>query len=988
MAASHSTDSHAGTQADTSANTQEVTSNVITFPELTNFRKKHVKQFIIAHLNVNSYRKKFYEMQDIFENNLCDMLLLSETKIDASFPDNQFYMNDFKLYRQDRDEHGGGLLCYIRSDISHRRRDDLEYNENGIESLLVEVIFDKIKMFVICIYRPPNIQVSHLCYAIEQMSAKCLCEGQFLILIGDLNVNFNEKHHELCDIMDIYSLKDVIKGATCFKNCENPTKLDVILTNKPRSLAGTLNTDIGVSDFHNMICVASKAYVPHNVKRTITYRSYKNFNENAYVNSLASAPFQLCDIFDDANDKLWVHNKLLEDVIEQHAPKKIKRVRGKPSPYMNNELRRAINAKAMLRRKHRRDKTTEAWNRYKTQRTKVNKLKRQSIKIYFEKHCNNITKDTTNFWSSVKPYFTDKSSKSCQNIVLFENDKIVNDQTQVANIFNDHFIDIADHLSEPEIVKEMSISEIKNYYISHPSILEINNQMSNRNRNFSLNKVSIEKVYQKFKMLDIKKANGYDFIPGKLLKSGAEILCNTFTPIINASISHNVFPDCLKYAEVSPIHKKKDILDKKNYRPVSVLTSLSKIMESIVCDQINDYFNSILSDLLSAYRKNFSCENVLFKCLEEWKLALDNNETVACIAMDLSKAFDCLPYGLLLAKMSAYGVSDDGCKFFQSYLESRMQRVKVGSNRSKWLTLKRGVPQGSLTGPILFNIFINDLMYSIDNRVSLFNYADDNTLSYHNKDVGNVKSVLQNETISAIKWFKINNMEANSSKFQAMVMSRNLNCQIEFTINGVEIPCSDHIKLLGVDFDKKLNFDIHVTNLCKKAGRRLNAMSRLANSLCIDSMIKIFDAFIKSSFNYCTNIWHLCNKRSSRKIEKLQERALRLIYTDYNISYDELLDLSKRNTMYEYRVKNLLVTIRKIINGKMKPVSKEFYTFKDNNYRLRNTNCFDRPNVNAVNYGINSLRYQGIVVWDKLPNTLKNETDINEFKKKVKMLQL
>ena len=162
---------------------------------------------------------------------------------------------------------------------------------------------------------------------------------------------------------------------------------------------------------------------------TKIYRSYKNFNENAYVNSLASAPFQLCDIFDDANDKLWVHNKLLEDVIEQHAPKKIKRVRGKPSPYMNNELRRAINAKAMLRRKHRRDKTTEAWNRYKTQRTKVNKLKRQSIKIYFEKHCNNITKDTTNFWSSVKPYFTDKSSKSCQNIILFENDKIVNDQT-------------------------------------------------------------------------------------------------------------------------------------------------------------------------------------------------------------------------------------------------------------------------------------------------------------------------------------------------------------------------------------------------------------------------------------------------------------------------------------------------------------------------------------------------------------------------------
>ena len=270
----------------------------------------------------------------------------------------------------------------------------------------------------------------------------------------------------------------------------------------------------------------------------------------------------------------------------------------------------------------------------------------------------------------------------------------------------------------------------------------------------------------------------------------------------------------------------------------------------------------------------------------------------------------------------------------------------------------------------------------------MLNYADDNTLSYHNNDIEIVKSVLQNETSSAIKWFKDNNMEANSSKFQAMVMSRNVNCQISFIINGVEIPSSDHIKLLGVDFDKKLNFDIHITNLCKKAGRRLNAMSRLSNSLCIDSMTKIFDAFIKSSFNYCTNIWHLCSKRSSRKIEKLQERALRLIYKDYNISYDALLDLSKRNTMYEYRVKNLLVTIRKITNGEMKPVSKEFYKFKNNNYSLRNTNCFDRPNVNTVNYGINSLRYQGIIVWDKLPNALKDDTDVKEFRKKVKLLRL
>jgi hypothetical protein len=129
------------------------------------------------------------------------------------------------------------------------------------------------------------------------------------------------------------------------------------------------------------------------------------------------------------------------------------------------------------------------------------------------------------------------------------------------------------------------------------------------------------------------------------------------------SFSQNVFPRDFKHAEVVPIHKKKDVLDKSNYRPVSVLCSLSKVAEGIICDQLNQYFESILSDSLSAYRKGHSCENVLFCCVEEWKRSLDKNETVAIVAMDLSKAFDSIPHGLLLAKLSCYGVTNDACTF-------------------------------------------------------------------------------------------------------------------------------------------------------------------------------------------------------------------------------------------------------------------------------------------------------------------------------------
>ena len=512
---------------------------------------------------------------------------------------------------------------------------------------------------------------------------------------------------------------------------------------------------------------------------------------------------------------------------------------------MNNQLRKEINAKAMLRRRHSRLKTQESWNKYHKQRNKVNKLKRQSLKIYFDTHCNKTNTESSEFWSTVKPYFTNKTKVSGQDITLYDEGKIVSNQVKVANIFNNYFVNIADHLNENESIMSSNMNDIKFHYKDHPSIVRIKDYMheSNVNTCFNLKEVKNAVVLEKFKKLNVKKACGYDGIPPRLLKAGANVLCHTFTPIVNSSITNNVFPHDLKCAEVSPLYKKKDILSKCNYRPISVLCTLSKILEGIICDQINDHFENILFQLLSAYRKKYSCENVLFRCLEEWKLALDNNEYIACIAMDLSKAFDCLPHGLLLAKLAAYGLSTNSCNYLQSYLENRKQRVKIGSFKSEWLTVKRGVPQGSLTGPLLFNIFMNDLFLCIDQKCSIFNYADDNTLSYHDTDLSNVKTVLEKEIHSAVNWFNVNFMEANSNKFQAMVMSRDSNCHINFNINGVEIPCADQITLLGVVFDKQLKFDSHVANLCKKASKRLNAMSRLANLLSEDSMVKIFSNF-------------------------------------------------------------------------------------------------------------------------------------------------
>ena len=157
------------------------------------------------------------------------------------------------------------------------------------------------------------------------------------------------------------------------------------------------------------------------------------------------------------------------------------------------------------------------------------------------------------------------------------------------------------------------------------------------------------------------------------------------------------------------IFKKKDPLDKQNYRPVSILPTISKIYERAIHDQLTTFFDNIFSPFLAAFRRGFGCQTTLLRLVEDWKMALDQHKCVAAILMDLSKAFDCLPHGLLLAKLEAYGLSGRAVELLGSYLRDRQQRIKLGPHTSNWADLIKGVPQGSILGPLLFNVFLNDI---------------------------------------------------------------------------------------------------------------------------------------------------------------------------------------------------------------------------------------------------------------------------------------
>ena len=457
------------------------------------------------------------------------------------------------------------------------------------------------------------------------------------------------------------------------------------------------------------------------------------------------------------------------------------------------------------------------------------------------------------------------------------------------------------------------------------------------------------------------------------------VITKPLSQLINISISTSTFPDQLKIAQVTPLHKKNSSLEKGNYRPVSVLPAISKIFERAIENQLTMFFKNVFNPFLAAFRSGFGCESTLLRVIEDWKQALDKNEYTAAILMDLSKAFDCLPHELLLLKLKAYGLSTAAQEMLSSYLSQRKQCVKVGEHISSMSDIIKGVPQGSILGPLLFNIFINDLFHFV-NKCNLYNYADDNTLSKSDKSLDQVIAALHDDSRSLINWFKSNKMQANPEKFQALsVGNKTHNENIVFNLDGIKISAEDEVKLLGITIDFKLSFNTHISNICKKAARQLNVLKRIGKHLSKLGKLTIYHSFIMSNFSYCPLTWHFCTEQNTKKIERIQERALRFIYDDYRSTYEHLLEQSKLPSLKTRRMRKIALETFKIIN-KMSPLFlQDLIKIKNHSYNFRYTNTAEVPRPRTTRYGIKSFRYEAAKLWNSLPNETRNDMSYNQF---------
>ena len=349
--------------------------------------------------------------------------------------------------------------------------------------------------------------------------------------------------------------------------------------------------------------------------------------------------------------------------------------------------------------------------------------------------------------------------------------------------------------------------------------------------------------------------------------------------VFNRSLTEGIFPNVLKKAKVIPIFKSGDKSLAENYRPISLLPQISKIFEKLIKNRISNFLNkfNILNDNQYGFRKNLSTADALSDVLKSVNTNLENLENCAIVSIDLCKAFDTLDHDILINKLYIYGIRGIALKLIKSYLSDRLQFVRYNNTDSYYNYIKCGVPQGSVLGPLLFILYINDLPNISDTFKSVL-FADDTTLIFSNTPILELKNNINKQfNINKLyDWLNVNKLSLNISKTNVLlfnIRNKNININMDLNINNIKVKQVSEIKFLGVIIDCKLNWKLQLNYVSSKLSRTIAISHKVKNKLNMKSLILLYNALFLSHLNYCSNIWGNTFKSSLKNIFILQKKS-------------------------------------------------------------------------------------------------------------------
>ena len=821
------------------------------------------KHLNIGHVNINSITAghKLYELNQFVQLNDIKVCALTETKLNDAISPTLYRLDNFHApLTRHRNRNGGGVALYAHASLPIRRLNDLEID--GEEWIWAQIKLHRLNILICCLYLPPNSSIDRLNLFIDHFTESATLaqvhSPDIIIALGDFNTGniyldqntYNHSgitpfDHTLQQTAQMLNLSQLITCPTRISN--NTSNLrDLIFTNNTNRITdhGTLSA-FSTLDHLPVYATINTDPLPHTTKPTekIIW-DYTKLDSDLLTRLLLDTDWD--EIL--SNDiHTATENFILAILSAARASIPQKRVRStnRQKPWLTKELVKNIRKRDRLFRHARQTQSSYDWDRWKHQRNIVTAINKRLKQQHIQRHVNKLLeqkRDPYKYHQTLR-LLTGRARDDYIPPLEGPEGDILTDDTEKAKLFNDYFatqatINIPDTQALPP--------NDARHDIPVPTLSEITTNET--------------EVLQQLNSLDPNKSTGPDEIPVKLLKLSALLIVKPLSDLFNKSLSSGIYPSKFKEANVRPIFKNKGSpSDHTCYRPISLLSSISKIFERIVHKRIYSHLieHSLLTDKQSGYRRNHSTEQQLLYLTHNMYKSLDSGRDFTAIYLDISKYFDKIWHkGLLYKCTHDFGITDSLFHWLKSYLSDRKQRVQINGTFSNSQTINAGCPQGSVLGPLLALMYLNGLAERTKNDILLF--ADDTSLyaSHTTEDFDDVQISLQHDLDEIFKYGREWAITFNTTKtIQQTFSHKTQYIPPALTFGGDPIPIHDSHTHLGVTFSKDLRFHQHINTICNKVQKTLSPLYPIAQYIPRPILDQIYKIYIRPHFDYCDTVY-------------------------------------------------------------------------------------------------------------------------------------
>ena len=868
-----------------------------------------------------------------------------------------------------------GIILYIKKNLKATQISFVNSCFNESIWVSIDLKFNE-TLLIGCIYRSPNSNDNNNSKLIELINEVSNSKFSKLLIMGDFNFPNIDWKLETCSFSNgaasnfLENIKDNflcqhIMLPTRGRYGQNTSLLDLILTNDEDIVKDvSINSPLGKSD-HSVIkfklfCDAEidDEFIP---KLLFDKGDYESMRSKLDLIDWSQV---LLENEETNVDTQWnIFKDIYNDIVATFVPIKTNKneTSNKKGKY-NKEILTAVKKKHRLWQRFIETKSGEKYIEYAKARNKAKGLIRSFQTNINKKIAQDIKTNPKRFWAYVNS--KTKSKGEIPNLKTDDDRNITENNSEKAEVLANFFSSV--FVSEPdgEIPEQINhgVSSISNIHISE------------------------ERVKSKLNNLNVSKSCGPDLIHPRVLKELSQNFALPLSIIFITSLETGTLPQDWKMANVTAIYKKDEKNIANNYRPISLTSIVCKILESIIRDDLVDYLklNNMISNKQFGFLKGRSTTLQMINVLDEWSKIIDSGGNIDVIYTDFQKAFDSVPHKRLFEKLKSFGFCGNILNWIKSFLTGRMQRVVVKGDFSHWMNVLSGVPQGSVLGPLLFLLYINDIVDNLKCNTYLF--ADD--MKIFNK-ISNQRDidVLQNDFDTVVNWTSTWLLKLNKDKCKILnIRMSSLDIISKYYLSSDENSCylknSTCEKDLGILVDKELNFEDHIMDKIKKANKILGLIRRSFIHLDQKSFLILYKTLVRSQLEYAQTVWSPHKNKFIEAIERVQKRATKILPGLRNLSYEDRLKKLELPTLAYRRSRGDMIEAFKMLNGHYdQDAIPKLQLSSNTNTRGNDKKLFmlsSKKNIRKYSFCVRIIEY-----WNTLPNDIINASSVNSFKNKL-----